>query len=402
VKWQTRYFQGVVPVTVCKFDSCLGHKKSNAKNRIAFFCLTFAAMPIIFIIILLSYIGANVYIFIRGAQAVTLFPTGLKITLAILFWVCVILLFISFFARNAKLPSALSGIVYEVGNSWLIVTLYLFLLLLIFDILKLCGVHYNYGFITSVIITCLALTYGYINYRHPKINNIKITLKDNGQHHLKILAFSDLHLGNGTRKKALQRYVKMINAQHPDIILIGGDLIDNSVAPLYEQNMKEEIDKLKAPLGIYMVPGNHEYYSGINESAKFIGSTQIRLLRDTVLTLKDSLQIIGRDDYTNSSRKSLKELMSSADRGKPTILLDHQPRRLSETQEEGINLQFSGHTHHGQVWPISWITDKIFEQSHGYKKWGNSNIYVSSGLSLFGPPFRIGTQSDIAVFNIAY
>lgn len=370
-------------------------------------------MPIIFIIILISYIGANVYIFIRGAQAITLFPTGLKITLAILFWICVILLFVNLFARNAKVPAPLSGAMYEIGNSWLIITLYMFLLLLIFDILKLCGIHYNYGFITSVVITCLTLTYGYINYRHPKINTINITLDDGNkkmrqsglqaaQYHLKILAFSDLHLGNGTRKNALRRYVKMINAQRPDLILIGGDLIDNSVTPLYEQNMKEEIDRLKAPLGIYMVPGNHEYYTGINESAKYIGGTQIRLLRDTVVKLKYGLQIIGRDDYTNHSRKSLKELMSSADRGKPTILLDHQPRSLSETQAEGINLQFSGHTHHGQIWPVSWITDKIFEQSHGYKKWGNSNIYVSSGLSLFGPPFRIGTQSDMAIFNITF
>lgn len=186
-------------------------------------------MPFIFIIILLSYIGANVYIFIRGEQAITTFPTGLKIALAILFWICVILVFINLFARNAKIASPLSGAMYEIGNSWLIVTLYMFLLLLIFDILKLCGVHYNYGFITSVIIIGFTLTYGYIKYRHPKINNIKLTLNDNGQHHLKILAFSDLHLGNGTRKKALQRYVKMINAQNPDLILIGGDLIDNKI-----------------------------------------------------------------------------------------------------------------------------------------------------------------------------
>ena len=359
-------------------------------------------MPFVFIIILLSYIGANVYIFVRAAQAITIFPTGLKIVLAILFWICVILPFISIFARNAKIPFQLSGAMYEIGNSWLVVTLYMFLLLLIFDILELCGVHNNYGFITSVIIIGLTFTYGYINYRHPKINNIKLTLNDKGQYHLKILAFSDLHLGNGTRKKALQRYIKMINAQSPDLILIGGDLIDNGVAPLYKQNMNEEIAELKAPLGIFMVPGNHEYYSGINESAKFICGTQIHLLRDTVVTLEGSLQIIGRDDYTNKRRKSLKELMSTCDRNKPTILLDHQPHHLSETQAEGINLQFSGHTHHGQFWPVSWITDKIFEQSHGYKKWGKSNIYVSSGLSLFGPPFRIGTQSDMVVFNIIY
>jgi predicted MPP superfamily phosphohydrolase len=85
---------------------------------------------------------------------------------------------------------------------------------------------------------------------------------------------------------------------------------------------------------------------------------------------------------------------------KPTFLLDHQPYHLSETEKAGIDIQFSGHTHHGQIWPITLLTDYLFEQSYGYRLWGKSHIYVSSGLSLWGPPFRIGTNSEFVLFNI--
>ena len=165
--------------------------------------------------------------------------------------------------------------------------------------------------------------------------------------------------------------------------------------------MAEELTELKAPLGIYMVPGNHEYISGIDESVRFIKDTPIQLLRDSVITLTNGIQLIGRDDRANPARSSLQELMVNIDKSKPIILLDHQPYKLMESEIAGIDLQFSGHTHRGQVWPMSLVTDYLFEQSHGYRQWGNSHIYVSSGLSLWGPPFRIGTESEMVVFQLS-
>ena len=123
------------------------------------------------------------------------------------------------------------------------------------------------------------------------------------------------------------------------------------------------------------------------------------MLRDSVVTLPNGIQLIGRDDRHNRKRRSLQELMVNIDKSKPIILLDHQPFDLEETKAAGIDLQFSGHTHHGQIWPINWVTDYIFEQSHGYRQWGNSHVYVSSGLSLWGPPFRIGTHCEMVIFN---
>ena len=361
-------------------------------------------MPIFFIILITVYLGGNTYIFYRGAQALSGLPGGIKISLAVLFWLAALSIIGTMLTRNIKMPVFLSHAMYEVGTGWLIFTLYMVLFLLAFDLLKLCRVPFNYGFILSLIFTVALLGYGYYNYRHPKTNIINIALDKplaDDAKPVKIVAVSDLHLGNGTGKTALKRYVKMIGEQNPDLILIAGDLIDNSVVPLYTENMMEELSELKAPLGIYMVPGNHEYISGIKASARFIQDTPIQLLRDSVVTLPNGMQLIGRDDRSNTARRSLQELMAGIDKSNPIILLDHQPYKLTESEAAGVDLQFSGHTHRGQVWPMNWVTDYIYEQSHGYRQWGNSHIYVSSGLSLWGPPFRIGTESDMAVFHLS-
>ena len=361
-------------------------------------------MPIFFIILITVYLGGNTYIFYRGAQALSGLPGGIKISLAVLFWLAALSIIGTMLTRNIKMPVFLSHAMYEVGTGWLIFTLYMVLFLLAFDLLKLCRVPFNYGFILSLIFTVVLLGYGYYNYRHPKTNIINIALDKplaDDAKPVKIVAVSDLHLGNGTGKTALKRYVKMINEQNPDLILIAGDLIDNSVVPLYTENMMEELSELKAPLGIYMVPGNHEYISGIKASARFIQDPPIQLLRDSVVTLPNGMQLIGRDDRSNTARRSLQELMAGIDKSNPIILLDHQPYKLTESEAAGVDLQFSGHTHRGQVWPMNWVTDHIYEQSHGYRQWGNSHIYVSSGLSLWGPPFRIGTESDMAVFHLS-
>lgn len=354
------------------------------------------------LIIITLYLAGNAYIFIRAKQALKVKSLGVKIFLTVLFWICALSFFGTMLARNLEIPVFISHSMYTIGTSWLIFTLYMALFLLLFDILKLVKIVCKYRFYLSLVFTLGLLGYGVYNYHHPETNVVSIlTNKQYGDtpQAIKIVAISDIHLGNGTGKAALKKYVEMINAQYPDLILISGDLIDNSVVPLYTENMAEELGDLKAPMGIYMVLGNHEYISGIDESIRYIKSTQIQLLRDSVVTLPNGIQLIGRDDRHNRKRRSLQELMVNVDKSKPIILLDHQPFDLEETETAGIDLQFSGHTHHGQIWPISWGTESIFEQSHGYRQWGNSHVYVSSGLSLWGPPFRIGTYSEMVIFN---
>lgn len=361
-------------------------------------------MPIFFVILFSLYLAGNLYIFLKGRQALRAQSTGVKVLLSLVFWGCALLFFVSFLFRNMVWPAALARTFYQVGTGWLVFTLYMVLLLGLFDLLRLFHWKCKYGYYLSIALTLSLLGYGYYHYQHPETKVINMVINKpampGAPDTLRVVAVSDIHLGYGTDKGMLQTYVERINALRPDLILIGGDLIDNSVVPLEAERMEEELARLKAPYGVFMVPGNHEYMAGIEACVDFIGKTPIVLLRDSVVTLANGFRLVGRDDRHNRARKPLAELVRNLPPDKPVILLDHQPYELEKTAAAGVDLQFSGHTHRGQIWPISWVTDKMFELSYGYKEIGGSRIYVSSGLSLWGPPFRIGTHSELVLFEI--
>jgi predicted MPP superfamily phosphohydrolase len=201
--------------------------------------------------------------------------------------------------------------------------------------------------------------------------------------------------------------VDLINAEQPDLVLIAGDIIDMSIRPLVEENMAEDFLRIQAP--VYACLGNHEYYTGEPQAQQFYRDAGIHLLRDTAEVVGD-LCIIGRDDRTNPHRQSLGKIMANlrqklSTSGEPaeepyTILLDHQPYHLEQTERAAIDFQLSGHTHRGQVWPISWITDHIYECSWGEHRRGHTRYYVSSGIGIWGGKFRIGTQSEYLVATL--
>lgn len=218
-----------------------------------------------------------------------------------------------------------------------------------------------------------------------------------------------------SRTNILTNFCKeRLNAEQPDLILIAGDIIDISIRPLIEENMAEEFHRLKAP--VYACLGNHEYYSSQPKARQFYREAGITLLQDSVAKI-GNLCIIGRDDCTNMQRKSLAMIMEDARKqgmissldlhyGKYSneflILLDHQPYHLEEAEQNGIDFQFSGHTHHGQVWPISWITDALYEKAYGSLQKNNTQYYISSGMGIWGGKFRIGTQSEYVVLTIEH
>ena len=159
-----------------------------------------------------------------------------------------------------------------------------------------------------------------------------------------------------------------------------------------EENVAEEFLRLEAP--VYACLGNHEFYSYQPKAKEFMAAAGIHLLQDSCVSIDGSICIIGRDDRTNPSRKPLKDLIVSAPQNQYTIVLDHQPYHLDEAATSGIDFQLSGHTHRGQVWPISWITDALYECSWGSYQRDHTHYYISSGIGLWGGKFRIGTQSE--------
>ncbi len=307
-----------------------------------------------------------------------------------------------------KMPLDIASVVYEVGNSLIFVLLYLVMIFVLLDIGRWIGIvraewlHHN-GIVASIITIFMIAVFGYgnLHYHHKYRQAIDIKTPKALKQDRKIVLLSDLHLGYHNRRKELHRWVDMINAEHADAVLIAGDLIDLSVKPLVEERDWEELRRIDAP--VYACLGNHEYISGVRDALAFYHQAGITLLKDSVASVA-GLTIIGRDDRSNTHRKSLRAIMKeSCDTtllSQPIILLDHQPYHLEEAENEVVDFQFSGHTHHGQVWPISWITDALYEDAFGATSKGKTQYYVSSGMGIWGGKFRIGTRSEYIVLTI--
>ena len=362
-------------------------------------------MPHFFILLLLSYLLGNGYIYYRSWELLSLLPAGMRWILSIVYICGACSIFCLFLGKNMVMPAAIAHGWYEIGTGWLAFTLYMVALLALADLLHLCHVCIPHRFVLSLFFTSILLSYGYYRYTHPDVNVLPLRIGKpvEGKKQIRVALVSDVHLGNGTTKSRLKRYTDLINEQHPDLILLAGDLIDNDITPVEANKMGEELSRWQAPLGIYMVPGNHEYFSGIRKCRRFVQEeTPFVWLQDSTVSLPNGIQVVGRDDRANGKRLTLPQMMTKTDASRPIILLDHQPYHLEDAEDGGVDLQVSGHTHHGQIWPLSLLTDHLFEVSHGYKLKGKSHFYVSSGLSLWGPPFRIGTRSELVILDIQF
>lgn len=318
---------------------------------------------------------------------------------------CFVLFILNFFIGLDRMPLSVARVLYEVGNSSIFILLYLVILFLVLDMGRLLHVVPNHflhnsmmGSLSILTIMVAVFVYGNLHY-YNKVRE-EINLADHtveGLHGKRIVLMSDLHLGYHNTRADLAKWIDLINAEQPDLILIAGDIVDISVHPLIEEDMATEFRRLQAP--VYACLGNHDYYAGEPKSEQFYHDSGIRLLRDTCVTLPDGLTIVGRDDRTNPQRKSVREILGPT-KHSFTILLDHQPYHLEEAELADIDFQFSGHTHYGQVWPISWIEDVIYEDAFGPLQKGKTRYYVSSGIGIWGGKFRIGTRSEYVVLNL--
>ena len=367
-----------------------------------------------------------------------------KWVVVLLMAACFALFILNFVIGLDRVPLTLARVMYNVGNSTLFILLYLFMLFLALDVVALVlhfarpsvGEDMRMGFLRDSLPGTLCVlgfmvvlfTYANLHYLNKVRVPMEIDTKGKVTRPLKLVLMSDLHLGYHNSRAEFAKWVDKVNAEQPDLVLIAGDIIDISVRPLLEENVAEEFKRIKAP--IYACLGNHEYYSGEPRAQKFYRDAGIHLLRDSVVTLPDygNLTIIGRDDRTNGRRAPLSSpkgdtiAMPSATKtidspsgavgeaapllkgqaldGSFSILLDHQPYHLERTAAAGIDFQFSGHTHYGQVWPISWIEDAIYECAYGSLTKGNTRFYVTSGIGIWGGKFRIGTQSEYVVLTL--
>ena len=214
----------------------------------------------------------------------------------------------------------------------------------------------------------------------------------------------DLHLGWMIDRYHTERFVNLIMAQQPDLILFVGDIFDSQIEPVLQQRMDEELRRLHAPLGVYTCTGNHEYRHDSEEKIRLLNDVGIKVLRDSAVLVDSAFYVVGREDIVIAHRKTTEELLNhqQVDRSKPVIVLNHTPNNLSEEADAGADIALYGHTHHGQAFPGNIATEIIFEVAHGYKKKGDTHVYVTSGISLVGPQYRIGTVSEMVMLTVRF
>jgi len=213
-----------------------------------------------------------------------------------------------------------------------------------------------------------------------------------------LVQLSDLHYGMLTENGKLSRVFDRVNELKPDLIVITGDLVDEGVSHMEE--MAQPLKQLKSRHGVLAITGNHEYYAGVNRAVTIMKSAGVEVLRNEMKVLPSGLQILGVDDPTGSRRMGepaadLERQLSRLDRGKPSILLYHQPIHFEKAAFFGVGLQLSGHTHGGQLYPIIYISRMIYARTPGLHQIGESRLYVSRGGGTWGPPMRLGSPPEI-------
>jgi len=253
----------------------------------------------------------------------------------------------------------------------------------------------------------LTMLAGHWNALHPVVREFEITLPrgSGSESHMRIVVVSDIHAGILVNNSWLARIVDLINEQEAQAVLLVGDIVDADVSKAMEQNLASELSRLDPPLGVYAVTGNHEYYAGANEIAGYLESGGVTVLRDEAAVPGSAIWLVGRRDMQavrfGIEEVSLAELVAS-NPGLPVIVMDHTPKRLEESARAGVDMQVSGHTHNGQLWPFNYVTGLIFEQDHGFLRIDDTMFYVSCGVGTWGPPVRTSSRPEIVVFDIGF
>ncbi len=326
-----------------------------------------------------------------------------------------------------KLPTNILPVFLAVwaGALWLAFFLYALMLLLLVDIFRLFNRRFSwfprlksgnspklplYTCLSIASLSVLICLGGWINATTPTVRELELTVqaKVKKPETITVAALSDLHLGRMVSAKRLDQLVDLIIPHKPDIVLFAGDVIDDHVA-LDEEAMKQSIERLQAPLGVWGIPGNHEYISGpIDDSLRILNDMGIKVLRDKWAAPKNKLLLVGRDDITRQRLDKTERIgldailsdVSSKKRQLPMILLDHQPYNLEEAEQAGALLQLSGHTHNGQLWPINYIVASLFDVPYGHQQYGDTHYWVSVGAGTWGPPVRTSARPEVVIIKL--
>lgn len=286
-------------------------------------------------------------------------------------------------------------IFYTVSSVWLGISFFILYLLIGYEIVKyVFNIPPFTAGIVIIIIASVISVYSIINSIPLEVKEIGIPLR-NLRRDMKIVQLSDIHMGSIRNSGFMKRIVEKTSDLNPDLVLITGDTVDGS-AKLHSY-MFDSINELNAP--VYLVTGNHDVYEGLENVFKVLETTNINILQDEIIEFED-IQIIGIN-YSFEGQY-LKKVLSKLeiDKSKHSILMYHLPSEIKAANEAGIDLQLSGHTHKGQIFPFNLLVKLLFPYFSGLYEYNETRLYVSQGTGTWGPPMRLGSRNEITLINL--
>ena len=264
------------------------------------------------------------------------------------------------------------------------------------------------AFIAALAVFFTTMVIGHRNVRYPRVMYQKYTVKRlvpegaQPEKRMRLVFFSDLHIGEAMTSDYIARAVKLIQDQQPDLILCGGDFIDHRAVYAYDPRVMASLRSLHAPLGVYYVLGNHEYRDDLEANIRWVSEVGGTLLRDSIAFPGDGpLTLIGRDDWVNGNRKPFEVIANEADplRG-PVVLMEHTPASIDSIGDSPVDLILCGHTHGGQIWPGQLMVWWRYGMVSGTRPVGEREVCISSGIGSAGATYRVGTRSEIRVYDL--
>lgn len=359
--------------------------------------------------IVVAFLAASAYIAARVCRTLKRKPLAWRVGV----WVAVVVLDFGFFIGRA-LPSDwlwAGRVVYVTSTMWMPVVLYMSAIMLVLDFIRVLlratrgHVPYHTPLVVefAASVTALLLIVGHVNAVSPEETRYAVCTDklDDGQN-VTVALVSDIHMGYAVTRSDVERLVDMLNSSGADMVLISGDLIDGSIAPVTTEHLGADLARISAPMGVFASMGNHEYVDDDEAAERYLrGLGRLVLLRDQQ-TRVGRFSIIGRDDLT-LARKGRSRLPLSSFEGADslfTIVMDHQPAAIDEAVDFGADLMVSGHTHAGQIWPMNILTRLIYRLDYGFACYGGTSVVVTSGYGTWGPRVRIGTIAEVAMIDI--
>jgi hypothetical protein len=377
-----------------------------------------------FLAIAVSIFGlVNFYVGRRGAQALAAYPAARAVFL-------VLFIALALAYPLARILRAFaSGLdvswLMKIGSCHLVVMLYGFLAVLIIDLVRLVNAFLPFlpkalttssgrtGLVLFLIVTgTTALTIGAGAWNALRLRTVDLDIhlprRAGTVDRLTAVVASDLHLGTLVGRSRLEKVVERINALEPDIVFFPGDIVDETVTAKDEAEFSAIMKKLRPPLGLFAVPGNHEFYSGLQRTLACLRACGITVLEDQAVRVAGAFTLVGRRDRSSltpgEKRMPIADILAreGLDDSLPFILLDHQPAHLEEAEQAGVSLQLSGHTHAGQIFPLDIVNRMVWELNWGSLRKGQTQYYVTSGVGTWGPPVRTGSRPEIVRVELTF